>query len=232
MAIINGKLTTIGGCEDRSGTETKTNVILTLESGVLTSKRSWKEVLPPLPASRTRPAAVATDSLLVVAGGWEEQGVEMLNLKTRQWTSVQGLPKPGYYPQMVLCEGMLYISLDDCVLSCSLEKLVKSSSADVANVWTGLPPTGQHSVALVTLGEHLLALGGSDELSTEPKADILCYNREIKDWSFTGQMPSPQFRVLALVLEGRGQVIVLGGKNGSKDTYIGLSELDSYVIIS
>lgn len=232
MAVVNGKLTTIGGREDACGTET--NVLMSLVSKVLTGK-DWRETLPPMPTKRTLPAAVTTDTYLVVAGGLESPcKVEVLNTKTLLWLTARSLPGLAYYPQMVLYRGQLYISLHENVLSCSLEKLLRSCAQE-SQVWTRLPRTHQYSMSLVTLGDCLLALGGSDCLSTTPKADILCYNED-NSWSVvTGQIPSPRFRILTAVLEGN-QVIVVGGKNTSnpktRDTCIGLREQHLYVVIS
>lgn len=229
MAVINGKLTTIGGCEDSSGMET--NVLTSLVSKVFTGK-DWKETLPPMLTKRTLPAAVTTNTYLVVAGGLESAcKVEVLNMKTLHWSTACSLPELAYYPQMVLCQEQLYISLHESVLSCSLEKLLKScetTPAQDSEVWTRLSHTNQYSVSLVTLGDCLLALGGSDNLSTTPKADILCYDEKDNNWgTVTRQIPSPRFRILTAVLEGH-QVMVVGGKNTcnpkTKDTYIGLSE--------
>ena len=256
MAIINGKLTTIGGCEDSTGTAmingklkdiggwedyigSKTNVLMSLTTKLFAGKE-WKETLPPMPTKRTRPAAVTTDAHLVVAGGFEGAcKVEVLNTKTLQWCTARSLPEPGYYPQMALHGGKLFISVHENVMSCPLEELLRScqpTPTEDTQVWTRLPHTNQYSVSLVSLGGRLLALGGSDNLSTSPKGDILCYNENDNAWgAVSGWIPSPRFRILAAVLEG-GQMVVVGGKNEHsckcKDTYIGSSERNLYVVIS
>ena len=240
MAVVNSKLTTIGGCEDASGTET--NVITSLTSRVLAGKH-WEEAFFPMPTKRTRPAAVSTDTHLVVSGGWESdhaRKVEVLNLKTLQWSSACSLSQHAYFPQMVLCGGLVYVSLHKFILACSLEKLLKSCSAGTdKNVWTRVSDTQQCSISLVTLRGNLLALGGSDELSIAPKtADILCYEKELSNWRVTGEMPFLRFRVLTAAIESSNQVIVVGGKKEhslnfkAHDTYIGSSEQNPFVVIS
>ena len=184
MAVVNGKLTTIGGCEGASGTET--NVITSLTSRVLAGKH-WEEAFFPMPTKCTRPAAVSTDTHLVVSGGWENdhaRKVEVLNLKSL-------LSQHAYFPQMVMCGGLVYVSLHKFILACSL----KSCSAGTdKNVWTKVSDTQQCSTSLVTLRGNLLVLGGSDELSIAPKTvDILCYEKELSIWRVTGEMPFLRF---------------------------------------
>ncbi len=69
MVIINGKLTTIGGWEGSTGSET--NVLLSLIPGRLFGN-SWKEVLPPMPTRRAKSTVIVTHAHLVVAGGHEK----------------------------------------------------------------------------------------------------------------------------------------------------------------
>lgn len=238
MAVVNGKLTTVGGREDAASSET--NIITSLTSRVLTGKH-WEEAFFPMPTKRTQPAAISIDTHLVVAGGWESdhtQKVEILNLKTLQWSSACSLSHPAYFPQMALCAGILYVSLHEFILTCSLEDLLQSCSASTTkSMWTRLADTHQCSVSLVTLGENLLALGGSDKLSIAPKSkDILCYKKELNIWTLTGEMPLPRFQMLTAAIESSNQVIVAGGKTEhsikAHDTYVGSGGQTPFVVIS
>ena len=96
MAVVGHKLTAIGG---RHGF-TATNTLLCLSGS--SSKMKWKELLPPMPTERVRPAAVTTPTHLVVAGGrkYDTVGidvglstVEVLNLHTLQWASATSSPE-------------------------------------------------------------------------------------------------------------------------------------------
>ncbi len=111
MVAIDGKLTTIGGQEGSISSET--NVLLTLTPGRLFGN-SWKEVVPPMPTKRIKPAAVTNHTHLVVAGGIEglvsaRDAVEALDTSTLQWFTAKSLPQPVGFPQMTLCGG--HISL-------------------------------------------------------------------------------------------------------------------------
>ena len=72
MAIIEGQLTTIGGCNwdpnvlytvFRRKEYEVTKKLLTLQSN------KWMEYFPPLPIERNDVAAVTTEQYLIVAGG-------------------------------------------------------------------------------------------------------------------------------------------------------------------
>ena len=233
MAIIKDNLTTIGGCTDESSSCTVTNVLTSFVSSVLFGK-SWKEVFPPMPTKRKQPAAIAANSHLIVAGGWNQEGhstskVEVLNLDTRQWSSASCLPELPYHHHMTSFRGQLYVSIHSCVLTCNLEKLIKSSnlksSSEDSKVWATLSKSSDYySASLIVLGEHLLALGGTDNLSIAPKSSVYCYDQRDNHWNEIEPNPFPRCRFLTAVLQNN-KVIAVGGKNehGDKtnDTYIG-----------
>ncbi len=244
MAIVNDKLTTIGGREDSKGSIT--NVLLSF-AGVLWGK-GWKELLPPMPTKRNLPAAVTTHSHLVVAGGWNTKHaglptVEVLNIGTKQWFTARSLPEISFAPeiafspQMALCEKQLYISCHNSVFSCSMKDLLKScskSSKGEDTLWAKLADTIQYNVSLVSLEEHLLSIGGNNRLDKIPTADIYCYNKSEDCWNVSGMIPSSRSRVLAAVLSGN-KVIVVGGWDQhnivTDDTYVGFL-IDSAVLVS
>ena len=62
LAVVKDKVTTIGGYHDNRAT----NILLCLED----QGTKWRDVLPPMPTARVRPATAATPThLIVVAGG-------------------------------------------------------------------------------------------------------------------------------------------------------------------
>ena len=91
LAVVNDKVTTIGGWSDMCWSSGKTtNIILCLED----QGTKWRELLPPMPTARYRPAAVTTPTHLIVAGG--EAGithVEILDTITLQWSSASSSPQ-------------------------------------------------------------------------------------------------------------------------------------------
>ena len=79
-------------------------------------KGRWKQVLPPMPTGRSRPAVISHDNLLLVTGGVAEDGsvlntTDVLDLTTMKWTSPEGLnlPVPLCWHHLALCGEYLYL---------------------------------------------------------------------------------------------------------------------------
>ena len=207
LAVVKGKLTTIGG---NMGIET-TNSLLSL------SGSAWKEVLPPIPTKRYRPAAASTPTHLVVAGGMREyisgflSTVEVLSQETLQWSTASSLPVDVPYPQLTLCGGSFYLLKGNSLYSCSVDDLLKSSkpatnSSDGGSVWTELVAVPVRcNPTLVTLRGRVLAIEESNLTGA-----IHCYNMTTNSWSVIGEMPTPRSSVLAAVLPSNDLVVVGG----------------------
>ena len=203
-------------------------------------RKNWKEVLPPMPTKRNLPAAITTHNHLVVAGGWINyhvglSEVEVLNLETQQWHIAKSLPQVASCPQLVLCGKQLYTSCHNSVHSCSFEELLGSCfSSDDKKVWTRLTDTPHYDVAIVSLEERVLAIGGSDERDGNPTDAIYCYDNNKNQWDDNGKIPSSVSRVLCTVIAGN-KVIIAGGRCrhnvGTNDTYVGIL-LDGAVLVS
>ena len=214
LAVVKGKLTTIGGFKR----DASTNSLFSL-SGSL-----WKKVLPPMPTKRCRPAAASTPTHLVVAGGkreyisWHLSTVEVLSQETFQWSTVSSLPVDVRFPQLTLCGGLFYLLNGNSLYSCSVEDLLKScrpatNSSDGGSVWTELAAVPvRFGSSLVTLRGRVLAIGGTDDLfGDNPTGAIHCYNVTTNSWSVIGEMPTPRSELLAAVLPNN-DLVVVGGK--------------------
>lgn len=233
LAVINDKLTTIGGCY--LGKDVKyTNNLLSLSGGF------WEEFFPPMPTNRLLPAAVNTPTCLVVAGG--RQGfivghlstVEVLNMETLQWSIACSLPETAGFPQITLCDGSLYISNHNKLFTSSVDELLKSckpvsaDSDDGDSVWTRLANISVvHKFSLVTLCGRVLAIGGIDDVwSSNRTGAIHCYNATANLWSVIGEMPTPRSQFLAAVLPSN-QLVVVGGKLSS-DKFCSVTDICSF----
>ena len=148
LAVVNGQLTAIGGCEDWRKKQTYTNKLLSLRG-------SWSDVFPPMPTKRRSTTAVTSKEHLIVAGGATGpytvdsiNTVEVMDTKTLVWSTVASLPHPYSFASATICGHHLYMlgGLDDkdktkSVLTCSLTELLQSSSvwrrvADVPAYWS------------------------------------------------------------------------------------------------
>ena len=211
LAIVNDKLTTIGGSVDENFA---INTLLCLSESL-----EWEALLPSMRLARIRPAAVTTPTHLVVAGGWTNQShaqyrglstVEVLNLHTLQWASAGALPIAMKYPSMILCNEHVYLSENGIFSRSPVEKLVNSTISSASNsVWTRLPDTPTWHTTLATLRGRVLTIGGSDdEYCPTPTGTIHCYDRSTKSWSIVGEMPTPRFHNLVAVLSSNELVVV------------------------
>ena len=217
MAVVNHKLTTIGGWDESQSSAT--NTLLCLSSWILTK---WKNILPPMPTKRVRPTAVTTPTHLVVAGGRTQQYgdglsvVEVLNLHTLQWASASSLPEALWCPSMTLCGEHVYLSDNYTAFSCSVEELVKSCKPASTNssagdsAWTRLPDTPTYYTTLATLRGCVLAIG---DLRNTLTGTVHCYDRSTNSWSAIGEIPTPRYATLIAVLPSN-ELVVVGGQDG------------------
>lgn len=91
MAVVNKQLTTIGGWDGA----TTTNTLLSLSS-----EMKWERLLPVMLTRRVKPAAVATDGHLVVAAGWSWTGL---------WTVEVLIPYSGPMQKVYLEQCNIHI---------------------------------------------------------------------------------------------------------------------------
>ena len=224
MAVVNSKLTTIGGTSNKDIAQSATNVLLSLVDGWRGKK--WKDLQSPMPTKRMCPAAVATPTHLVVAGGGisiydvKLAEVEVMNTDTFEWFQAHSLPLPVRYPQMTMCDDFVMLCEDSYAFSCSLnELLIKSSLPGVPNpsgvsVWTrraSIPV--QHAPGQTSLKGKVLAIGGKSA-SNSSIADIFGYDPSTNSWSVIGRRPTPRSLVLPVVLPVN-QLVVVGGVYGN-----------------
>ena len=112
VAIVDGFVTLIGGAD--STTEKITNKLCSwIDDGNL-----WDYVFPPMTMERFRHAVLSYDGFLIACGGvyGDEssvlQSMEVMNLKTLQWTLCRHLclPVTLMMHSMAICSNYIYIS--------------------------------------------------------------------------------------------------------------------------
>ena len=221
LAIVNDKLTTIGGEDLTMYNYALTNALLSLTGSG--TKMKWKQLLPSMPTKRSSPASVTTTTHLVVAGGKGTKQhtfrhhlstVEVLNTENLQWWTACSTPVPIGFPSMILCNGYLYISTEGgTVYSSSMESLLQSSdnlSRNVQSAWNKLADVSYDSKC-ASLGGHVFAIGG--ECGLKPLGTIQCYDIDTNSWNVISEMPTPRYNVLTAVLPSN-ELMVVGGCNG------------------
>lgn len=222
LAVVNDKLTAVGGTTDKNNRDSVTNTLFSLSEKWL-GKR-WKDILPPMPTKRMCPATVTSSAHLVVAGGSQSiyhnklDIVEVMNTDTLEWFQAFHLPLPVRYPQMRSCGDYVFLCEDNTTFSCSLnELLIKSCKPGSINngvsVWTkraNIP--AMYAPSLATVKGQVLAVGGktADDKST---AEVYRYDRSADKWEVVSHMLTPRSRVLAVALASN-ELMVVGGVYG------------------
>ena len=232
LAVIDGILTTVGGYRD----SWYTNSLLSLtERG---GRRQWSEIFPAMPTPRGETLSVTTQQTLIVAGGMAESKnltiVEVMNIPTKQWTTASHLLHPfGGISGTILGDQLYlaggYITLgkpSKSVLTCSVTDLLSPPSlaarvrtltlADKTGVWRHVRDLPVTLSTLITLGGHLLAIGGEDD-SERDTADLHCYNTHTHSWQVMSEMKNKRRLCLAAVLP-EDCLLVVGGMHGLMTT--------------
>ena len=233
LVVIDGMLTSVGGRRDGKCTS---SLLSLTGSG---RGRRWSEVFPAMPTPRSRTVSLTTQHTLIVAGGCDGNKrldiVEVMDIPTRQWSTASPLPYPFGWASGTICGDKLYLTggfvgLAEPVVTCSVSDLLSPpslgpSSLSLANktgVWqrAGDIPI---SSTVITLGGHLLAIGGGDNL-LRITAAVYCYDNHTDSWHVVSEMKKPRWQCLAAVLPG-DQLLVVGG-------YVGLVTTSNTVEIA
>ena len=132
LAVIDGLFTSVGGF--RYGF---TNTLLSLTGEG--ERKEWSEIFPPMLTPRTTAACVTTEQVLIVAGGYDGSDlatVEVMNISTKQWTTVSPLPQKQSQLSGIVCGDTLYVAggcglwtSSKSVFACSLPDLLTSSNS-------------------------------------------------------------------------------------------------------
>ena len=124
LAVIDGLLTSVGGRNIRGSI----NTLLSLTGEG--ERKKWSEIFPPMPTPRSLTACITTEKALVVAGGIAGSNLataEVMDINTKQWTTLCPLPQKLESLSGIVCGDSLYLagglnkySRSKSVLTCSL----------------------------------------------------------------------------------------------------------------
>ena len=231
LAVVNDKVTTIGGWGDGAAT----NALSSWHGGLLGWGARWKELPSHMPTARVRPATVTTPTHLIVAGGMTRldgyglSTIEILDTNTLQWSSASRSPETLQLPHISLCGEYLYLSQDNAIFTCSVEELLKSCKP--SSVWTKLTNIPvQYEMSLSTLRGQVLAIGGRDKPFSDPGSTptgvIHCYDRNTNSWSVIGEMTTPRSHTL-VAAQSSNKLIAVGGYD-AKGRQCNITEIATY----
>jgi len=241
LAVVNGKLTAIGGQLYGLGTDT----LHSFDE----RRRTWVEDLPRMPTGRINTAVACTGRYLIVAGGHlngllgkSTNNVEIFDIITQTWHTACSLPLKGTIMNLVIAGDHLYqlggyndqpdrpfrtshkCSLDDLLQSCqpailkkeksALEQLVSTSAQLVlkSQVWHKITDLPSYEGACISLQGKLINVGGW-QTGRKPISDVYSYNPATDSWKVIGHLKQARWRCLVAALPN-DRLMAMGGNNG------------------
>ena len=232
LAVIDSLLTSVGGWNTGP-----TNTLLSL-TGVGRRKK-WSEVFPPMPTPRYGTACITTEKALVVAGGIAGDDlatVEVMEINTKQWTTVCPLPLKLRLLSGIVCGDSLYLaggisgySRSKSVFTCSLPDLWQPETLGSrirqtlirSNVWKEINSLPVTESTLASFGGHLLAICGYDDSwkaafnLTPITNNVYRYDSHTDSWHVISQMKNKRSQCLAVTLP-EDRLIVVGGRTHNR----------------
>ena len=239
IAVANNHITLIGGRDVSTGMITNTLSTWYEEKG------RWKQVLPPMPTRRSRPAVISHDNLLLVIGGVAEDvstvlnTTDVLDLTTMKWATPEGLnlPVPLFRHYLVLCGEYLYLVGGATVYpSQSSEddnsQVWRAKWSDVKQtaalqhfqlqrgVWTRIADPPTLSPTPVSCGGTLYTVGGQTG-NDKPISTVYAYITARNQWVSVGDMSVGRLFHCAVPLSSNS-IFVAGGSivNENKESLL------------
>ena len=218
LAVVNGLLTSVGGRLNN----VYTNTLFSLTGEGMAKK--WFEIFSPMPTPRQSVACVTTKEFLVVIGGLSGGGgldiVEVMNMNTKQWTTVSSLPQKQYALSTAVCGDTLYLAggfnvASKSVFSCPLPNLLPFKSLgsilrrSFSQSWKEISSLPVGDSTLVSFNGQMLAIGGRSD-SKNYTTNIYRYDPLANVWNVISQMKNKRSHCLAVTLRD-DQLIVVGG---------------------
>lgn len=226
LGQFQGRLITVGG-------DTRQGVVTDKVYEYKEESRRWKETLKPMPTPRYHLSIITTQSSIIACGGMNRLDarfatVEIYIAETKQWHEADPLPLPCYSMTPVVIDDTCYLLGGNgrmrvaikTLLRTSVSSLIESareSSTSTPNpqrgsAWKTLTPSPLLSCTAVSLGGHLLAIGGCKEQACSTVHMLLppSYSWVEVDES---DLPVARFAATALQLTDNSKVLVCGGRD-------------------
>ena len=233
LAVIDGLLTSVGGYNNGD-----INTLLSLTGEGM--RKQWSEIFPHMPTPRKSVACITTEQSLVVAGGYRSDGfldiVEVMNINTKQWTTVSPLPQKQDELSATVCGDTLYLAggliniftASNLVFTCSLTDLLRSSNSlgsklrrtlsQSQNVWKQISSLPVVQSTLASFNGQLLAIGGEDDPMNHT-TNVYRYDSHTNSWNVISQMKNKRSYCLAVTLHEDHLIVVGGYTQGANTTY-------------
>lgn len=222
LAVLNDKLTTVGGIDiDKMAPSNK------IYSWDETTKQ-WNEYYPSMPTPRRSTTSIVYDTYLIVLGGIGALPsmvtiVEVLDIQNQKWYFGQSLPEKMYNVQAVVVENSLYLlgGNSTSVWYCSLPTLIMgaiNAFYNLPQLWRRLSSLPYRCSAAALLGKHLLAIGGDDEAANMTDL-IYSYSPDKGCWDKAGSLRTGRRNCAAVKILDETVLVIGGADSPSYDAY-------------
>ncbi len=223
MAALNRMLVLVGGMD--TGKKTATNQLTSWDKEL----QRWVTVLPPMYSARQDCTITTHKRWLLVAGGVNYKkpiyNVELLDLNRMQWLTTTPLPKPSVGMTSCVVKNTWYLlggtnftepvkgetGPKEYVFSLVLDENIAT------NKWVQVPDTPLYCCTAVPFGDHLMAVGGTDSLTSRTfSTSMFLYSPCAEKWVYVGNMPSARSQATCVVLSNDRLAVMGGQERGSK----------------
>lgn len=212
LVVIDGVLTAVGGMYTR-----KLFCYSETQDGGM-----WFEEYPPMSVERFNAVGAFCNDMLIVAGGFNTAWnvivqVEVMNIDSREWSTVQSLPHPIYSASAAVCNDTLYIvggyyekaRAHFSAISCPLNLLTTEVDISRTKIWEKIADLPVCRSTCVTFRGKLAAVGGRMR-NDHHSNSLYIYNPTTKTWNAVADMLSMRSECFAAVVNDR-KVVVAGG---------------------
>ena len=221
LLLCNGNLNAIGGKDSKS------NNYSPKVSTFLEDTNTWASIYPDMLKPRLKPGVAAYQNQMVVAGGCIRQNlstddIEILNCEQKPFLwkrcAVQ-LPLEMWAINLAVCEDYIYIvgfsemkSTSGKTYRIPVGDLIPSpyptEAYTAGNQWDDLPGAPYIRAGVVSIGSHLVIVGGS--MSSKVTSDIFSFDRYNLTWRKIGVLTSSRADVAVCALSDT-TIMVIGG---------------------
>ena len=200
-AVINGRLTLIGGRDSSTGKIT--NEVWSWHE----EEKEWRKTIPPMPTGRFRSGVVQSGNVVAVFGGRASDDktvldtVDILNTATLQWTTSHSLKLPilMWGMKTATCDGHVYIACGRNRPDRSIKRVFKFPLSVLDQTvakqhiqdnppqcqWTEVEETPFYRSGLLPTSHHLLVVGGHGS-SLKSSSNISVFDSSVNKWSNVG----------------------------------------------
>ena len=230
-AVINGRLTLIGGRDASTGKIT--NEVWSWNE----EEKEWRKTIPPIPTEHFRPGVVQSGNVVAVLGGRTSDDktvlntVDILNTATLQWMTSHSLklPIPMCSMKTATCDGHVYIACGRDRPDGHIKRVFKFPLSVLDQVvaqqqvqdnppqcqWTEVEKTPFYRSGLLPTSHRPLVVGGRYS-SYNSSSIISVFDSSVKKWSNVGHCSVACCRPCLLSVSCSA-FVVIGGYTDPKD---------------